>query len=308
MSGAFASARGGKIFAVTAHRWVDPVAPPARRGAPRAEATSRKVGIPALDGIRAIAVALVLAGHGGVPGMSGGFIGVDVFFVLSGFLITSLLLDELGRSGRIDLVGFWIRRARRLLPALLVMVLAVVVARNLFSPNAVAALRDDAVAAFFWVANWTFMAQDTDYFSQGDAPSPLQHTWSLGVEEQYYFVWPLLLIALAASMAAFARRRNGTLTLRTVRIVVFAVATAGAVASAAAAVLLASDGSLNRVYFGTDTRAQALLVGAAAAALLVKDWSTLTIGGTLIRSRWGRWVARLACLIFALIVCATVQA
>ncbi|HWF27917.1 MAG TPA: acyltransferase, partial [Mycobacterium sp.] len=82
----------------------------------------RRSGIPALDGLRAIAVALVLAGHGGIPGVTGGFIGVDVFFVLSGFLITSLLLDELGRCGRIELTGFWIRRARRLLPALVLMV------------------------------------------------------------------------------------------------------------------------------------------------------------------------------------------
>ena len=89
-------------------------------------------GIPALDGIRALAVALVLADHGGIPGVPGGFIGVDVFFVLSGFLITSLLLDELGRTGAIDLPGFWVRRARRLLPALIVMVMAVVVLRELF--------------------------------------------------------------------------------------------------------------------------------------------------------------------------------
>ena len=107
-------------------------------------------GIPALDGIRALAVALVLADHGGIPGVPA-VIGVDVFFVLSGFLITSLLLDELGRTGGIDLPGFWVRRARRLLPALIVVVMAVVVLRELFPSDAVAAVRDDAVAAFFWV-------------------------------------------------------------------------------------------------------------------------------------------------------------
>ena len=110
-------------------------------------------GIAALDGVRAIAVALVLADHGGVPGMSGGFLGVDVFFVLSGFLITSLLLDEVGRTGRIGLKGFWIRRARRLLPALIVMVLAVVTARELFAAEATANVRDEAVAALFWMSN-----------------------------------------------------------------------------------------------------------------------------------------------------------
>jgi peptidoglycan/LPS O-acetylase OafA/YrhL len=239
----------------------------------------RRQGIPALDGIRAIAVGLVLAEHGGIPGVSGGFLGVDVFFVLSGFLITSLLLDELGGTGRIALAGFWIRRARRLLPALIAMVLAVVAARELFPAEATATLRDDAVAAFFWVANWAFVAQKTDYFSQGSPPSPLQHTWSLGVEEQYYLLWPLLVIAVAALIGARARWA------------VFALATVGAVGSAAAAIVMASDAGVNRVYFGTDTRVQALLVGSAAAALLVRDWSVLTAGGTLIRRRWRRWVA-----------------
>ena len=123
MSGTFASARAGKIPAVRT-------------------AESRR-GIPALDGVRAVAVALVLAEHGGIPGIPGGFLGVDVFFVLSGFLITSLLLDELGNRGRIALADFWIRRARRLLPALIVMVLAVVAARTLFPPEATASLRDE---------------------------------------------------------------------------------------------------------------------------------------------------------------------
>ena len=239
--------------------------------------------IPALDGIRAIAVLLVLASHGGVPGVAGGFIGVDVFFVLSGFLITSLLLDEYARTDRIDLKGFWIRRARRLLPAMLVMTLAVVAVRDLFPPDAVTSLRDDAVAAFFWIANWIFVAQQADYFSQGAPPSPLQHTWSLGVEEQYYIVWPLLLVAVALLL----RRRSA----RTVRIAVFVLAAAGAAASAAASILFVNDATLNRIYFGTDTRAQALLIGAAAAALLVRDWSVLTVSGTLIRTRWRRWIA-----------------
>ena len=158
VSGTFASARAGKISAVSGHRWVAPPERAVDRGAPRASPRPRRGnGIPALDGIRALAVALVLADHGGIPGVPGGFIGVDVFFVLSGFLITSLLLDELGRTGGIDLPGFWVRRARRLLPALIVVVMAVVVLRELFPSEAVAAVRDDAVAAFFWVANWVFV-------------------------------------------------------------------------------------------------------------------------------------------------------
>ncbi|MGA7134760.1 MAG: acyltransferase family protein [Mycobacterium sp.] len=261
----------------------------------------------ALDGVRALAVALVLADHGGIPGMAGGFLGVDVFFVLSGFLITSLLLDELGRSGRIDLTNFWIRRARRLLPALVLMVLAVAVGRQFFSPEAIGGLRDDAVAAFFWAANWRFVADKTGYFTQGAPPSPLQHAWSLGVEEQYYIVWPLVLIAVAVVLAARARRRDRSATLGGVRLTVFLLATLGALGSAAAAVLLASDATRDRVYFGTDTRAEALLVGAAASALLVGDWSSLNRGWSLIRSRWGRWIARVLPVIGLMLLGAAVH-
>jgi peptidoglycan/LPS O-acetylase OafA/YrhL len=257
----------------------------------------RRPGIPALDGLRAVAVALVLADHGGLPGLAGGFLGVDIFFVLSGFLITSLLLDELGRTGRIDLGGFWIRRALRLLPALVVMVLLVGLGREFFSPEAVAGLRDDAVAAFCWVANWMFVVDKTDYFSRGAPPSPLQHAWSLGVEEQYYIIWPLVLITMAVSLAARARGRRRWATLGGVRLAVFLLATLGTLASAAAAILLASDAARDRVYFGTDTRAQALLVGAAASALLVSDWSSLNRGWSLIRSRRGRLTARLLSVI-----------
>jgi peptidoglycan/LPS O-acetylase OafA/YrhL len=253
----------------------------------------RRTGIPALDGLRAVAVALVLAYHGGIPGLAGGFLGVDIFFVLSGFLITSLLLDELGRTGRIDLGSFWIRRARRLVPALVLMVLVVAIGRQCFSPEAVSELRDDAVATFCWVANWRFIADKTDYFSQGAPPSPLQHAWSLGVEEQYYIIWPLVLITVAVSLAARARRRRRWATLGGVRLAVFLLATLGALTSASAVMVLASDAAHDRVYFGTDTRAQALLAGAAASALAVGDWPSLNRGWSPIRSRRGRWTARL---------------
>src|ERR1700751_1422742 len=231
-------------------RWVAPV----RRAGRLAiwDKPERRSGIPALDGLRAIAVAVVLAGHGGIPGVGGGFIGVDVFFVLSGFLITSLLLDELGRTGRIELTGFWIRRARRLLPALVLMVLTVGAARELLPSQALTGLRNDAIAAFFWVANWRFVAQKTDYFTQGAPPSPLQHTWSLGVEEQYYFVWPVLLIAVTLLMAARDRRYFAKATVGGVRFAVFVLATLGALASAAVAIVFVSEATRDRVYFGTD--------------------------------------------------------
>ena len=253
----------------------------------------RRGGIPALDGLRAVAVALVLGQHGGIPGMGGGFLGVDIFFVLSGFLITSLLLDELGRTGRIDLTGFWIRRARRLLPALVLMVLAVGAARELLPAQALDGLRNDAIAAFLWVANWRFVAQKTDYFTQGAPPSPLQHAWSLGVEEQYYFVWPVLLIVVTLLSAWRAKRYFMRATVGGVRFAVFLIATLGALASAAAAIVFVSEATRDRIYFGTDTRAQALLVGSAAAALLVRDWPSLNRGWCLIRTRWGRRVARM---------------
>ena len=141
-------------------------------------------------------------------------------------------------------------------------------------------MRDDAVAAFFWMSNWAFVAQQTDYFAQGAPPSPLQHTWSLGVEEQYYVLWPLLLAAIVAGLAAVAYRRGIPLTVRNIRVAVFVIASVGVIASAGATILFSSPDTLNRVYFGTDTRMQALLVGAAAAALLVRDWRGLTDGGT----------------------------
>src|SRR6201986_23429 len=213
-------------------RWVAP--PVGRQTTTRSSdgdgRSTRRPGIPALDGVRAVAVALVLADHGGIPGVGGGFLGVDVFFVLSGFLITSLLLDELGRSGRIDLGDFWIRRARRLLPALVLMVLTVAVGRQFFSPEAVAGLRNEAVAAFFWVANWTFVADKPDYFSQGAPPSPLQHAWSLGVEEQYYIVCPFVLLGVPVRLAARAGRGHRWATLGGVRLTVFVLAVLGVLA------------------------------------------------------------------------------
>jgi len=226
-------------------------------------------GIPALDGVRALAVLGVLADHAGVPGLSGGFVGVDVFFVLSGFLITSLLLDEHRRTGRVDLGAFWARRARRLLPALTVLVAAVALGRRLFAPDSVGGLRYDALSALGWVANWRFAAAKTDYFAQGGAASPLQHTWSLGVEEQYYLVWPLVLTAVTVLLAHRSRASVRRLaTLATVGV----LATVGAIASAAEAVWLSGNAAPGRVYFGSDTRAQALLAGAAAAAVFARRW------------------------------------
>ncbi|MDT4891246.1 MAG: hypothetical protein QOE97_281 [Pseudonocardiales bacterium] len=219
--------------------------------------------LPALDGVRALAVVGVLLAHAGIPGVTGGFVGVDVFFVLSGFLITSLLLDESRRTGQADLPAFWARRARRLLPAALVMITAVVAGRGLFRPDAVAGLRDDALTASLWSSNWRWALRGTDYFSTGGTASPLQHTWSLAVEEQFYAIWPCLLVLAWAGVRTAENRRRRLLSLSVL----------GIAASALMTFVMSGRATPGRVYFGTDTRAQELLVGAALAALLAPTWS-----------------------------------
>ena len=212
--------------------------------------------IPGLDGVRALAVALVLAYHAGLPGAGGGFFGVDVFFVLSGFLITSLLLDRRGRHGTISLASFWAGRARRLLPALLLMVNAVVLwTVFVLPPGALPSLRGDVVAALLYVANWHFVSTASNYFAGGSTPSPLLHTWSLAIEEQFYLVWPIVLI-LVLRLAQPLRRLG-------------ALCAAGAMGSAAVmAVLYHAGEPVSRLYYGTDTHAEPLLVGALLAVVL----------------------------------------
>jgi peptidoglycan/LPS O-acetylase OafA/YrhL len=226
---------------------------------------------PALDGVRALAVAAVLAFHGGVARLPGGFLGVDAFFVLSGFLITSLLLAEHRDTGRVDLVAFWGRRVRRLLPALLlVLVVVLVVSRRLLPGTELGALRWDALAALGYAANWRMANRDGDYFAATGSPSPLQHTWSLAIEEQFYLVWPLLLAALLgwAAYRAGRHRASERARSRPGRGGLLLITLLGAVASALGAAALYAPGAVDRVYYGTDTRAVALLVGAGLAVLL----------------------------------------
>ncbi|MGZ4619469.1 MAG: acyltransferase family protein, partial [Frankiaceae bacterium] len=164
----------------------DPDHRPSERGLPH---------IPALDGVRAFAVMAVIGYHAGVGWLPGGLLGVDVFFVLSGFLITSLLLAEWGHRGRVDLPRFWLRRARRLVPALLLVLLAVAVYSLLAAqPEQRAALRGDGLSTLAYVANWHFAFTGQGYFDSFAAPSPLLHMWSLAVEEQFYLLWPLITI------------------------------------------------------------------------------------------------------------------
>jgi peptidoglycan/LPS O-acetylase OafA/YrhL len=239
---------------------------------------------PALDGVRALAVTAVLLFHGGVAALAGGlgrggFLGVDAFFVLSGFLITSLLLAERATTGRIRLSAFWIRRARRLLPALLVLLVVVVlVYRAASEAHALSLLRGDALAALAYVANWRMIYRGDDYFTQTAAPSPLQHTWSLGIEEQFYLLWPLIVAGLLAYLASRGAGPRSRWTL-------LAICLGGATASALYGALLYTPGEENRAYFGTDTRAQALLLGAALAVLV--SWPDRPVTGRWLRPALG---------------------
>ena len=157
-----------------------------------------------IDGLRAVAVTVVVLFHARIPGFEAGFVGVDVFFVISGFLITGLLVDEAKRTGRISLRSFWARRLRRLSPALTVMVIATLIATIVFySPLRWGEVARDATLSSVYASNVAFALDSVDYFGGLDSPSPLLHTWSLSVEEQFYILWP----SVVAAVAWFCRRR-----------------------------------------------------------------------------------------------------
>ena len=211
--------------------------------------------VASLDGIRALAVLAVVFFHADASWARGGFLGVDAFFVLSGFLITGILLEEKERAGRIDVPAFWARRARRLLPALGLLI-AVVGAVLLITGGRDGSFAADAVATISYVSNWHFLIEGGGYFAQTTAPSVLEHTWSLAIEEQFYLLWPLILVL--ATRARRARRALGI------------VAFVGAIGSMTLMAALAPDvgGDASRSYYGTDTRAQSLLIGALLAVLM----------------------------------------
>ncbi len=220
--------------------------------------TGRLRYLPALDGLRAFAVIGVLCYHGGLDWAQGGFLGVDLFFVLSGFLITTLLLREREDTGGIALGSFWLRRARRLLPALLLLLALVVIYALVFAaPDELRTIRGDALASLGYVANWRFIVTDGSYFAQFQAPSPLRHVWSLAIEEQFYLIWPLIVFAVL-------RVRDGSTRALAV------MSSAMLVGSVALMAMLYEPGrDPSRVYYGTDTRAQSLLVGALLAMLML---------------------------------------
>jgi peptidoglycan/LPS O-acetylase OafA/YrhL len=218
---------------------------------------TKLVHLGALDGLRGLAVAGVLLFHAGH--LKGGFLGVDLFFTLSGFLITTLLLTEHARTGVISLGAFWGRRARRLLPAVLVLLLAVAGYTAIWArPSDLPGVRKDGLAALFYVANWRSIFGGTGYWDQFKPKSPFDHLWSLSIEEQFYVVWPLI---VTFCLWKFRGRLRP-----------LAVVTVGALwASVLAMVIMHHSGDdPNRVYLGTDTRVASILVGAVVAITVAR--------------------------------------
>jgi len=207
---------------------------------------------PDIEGLRAVAVLLVVLGHAGVPLVAGGYVGVDVFFVISGFLITSLLLREKAATGRIAIGAFYARRALRLLPAACVVLVATVIGFRLWLPPVrTAEFTKDALASIGYVANIRFAWTGTDYLNAGNSPSPFQHFWSLAVEEQFYLVWPLLIVGTAA---LFRQHRRALALVLTVLIAVSFTLS-----------VTETQRSAPWAYFGAHTRAWELGVGALLA-------------------------------------------
>jgi len=207
--------------------------------------------LPGIDALRALAVLAVFGYHAGLDWVPGGFLGVDVFFAISGYLITSLLLREFRTTDHLELGRFWLRRARRLLPAVGVLIAVAMIVSAIAEPDKIGQIRGDALASLFYFANWHFIFAHTSYFEQFGRPSLFTHLWSLSVEEQFYLFWPLV---FAAGMKLFGR---GRLLLGVL---------AGAAASVVLAWILFNPGhDASRVYYGTDTHAIGLLAGVALA-------------------------------------------
>ena len=212
--------------------------------------------IPAIDGLRAVAVIAVMLYHLGFKWIPGGFLGVDLFFVISGYVITRLLLDSIQRSGGLDLRAFYIARIRRLLPPLVFMIITTTIVVGLWAPDTMRRFLGDAPFALFGGMNWWLVFRHTDYFEAIGRPPLLQHTWSLGVEAQFYLVWPLILLLV---LKYFGKNKIPGAAL------IIAAFSGIALLFVSLQVDAASASQVSHVYFGTDTHSIGLFLGAALA-------------------------------------------
>lgn len=212
--------------------------------------------IPAIDGLRALAVIAVMFYHLGFTWIPGGFLGVDLFFVISGYVITRLLLDSIAQSGGLDLRGFYIARLRRLLPALLFMLTTTIIAVGIWAPDTIKRLLIDTPFALTGSINWWLVAREQDYFESIGRPPLLQHTWSLAVEAQFYLLWPLILYFIVKKFGK-SRIPFAALTI--------AAASGIALLLVSFSIDAANTSKVSHVYFGTDTHSIGLFLGAALA-------------------------------------------
>lgn len=214
--------------------------------------------IPALDGLRTLAVVAVVLYHLNLTWAQGGLLGVTIFFVLSGYLITRLLLNEVAKTGRIDLKSFWIRRIRRLFPAVVTVVFVTCALCTIFNHVMLTKMRPDILPSLLFFNNWWQIAQNVSYFNALGDPSPLTHFWSLAIEEQFYLIWPPLLFAMVSMHVSKPNTRRVVLGL-------------AAVSALAMMALYNPAADPSRVYYGTDTRVFSLLLGAWMAFIPDRD-------------------------------------
>lgn len=212
--------------------------------------------IPAIDGLRAVAVIAVMLYHLGFDWIPGGFLGVDLFFVISGYVITRLLLDSIQRSGGLDLKAFYIARVRRLLPPLLFMIILTTIFVGAWAPDTMRRFLADTPFAIFGGMNWWLVFRETDYFESIGRPPLLQHTWSLGVEAQFYLVWPLILLLV---LKYFGKNKIPGAAL------IIAAFSGISLLLVSLQIDAANDSQVSHVYFGTDTHSIGLFLGAALA-------------------------------------------
>lgn len=213
--------------------------------------------IPALDGLRALAVLAVIAYHTGLPGCDGGLMGVTVFFVISGYIITKILLVEFARTGRISFKDFYIRRVKRLIPLIVLVIAATGALCTLFNHVLLTKMRPEVIPSLLFVNNWWQILNDASYFENIGLPSPLTHFWSLAIEEQFYLVLPFTLFCVLRFSRKLRQRRNLSLMLLIL----------AALSAIEMTLLYDPTQDPTRVYYGTDTRAFSLLMGAVIAVL-----------------------------------------